>query len=172
MTRISITDKDVTSSIYGLFNQYNSFVDAKGARKAKAIEWAIPKFNQLEDSLGYCKDESRLLQSLGWNTFVGFGLYSGLVPIFNSSKIADLRSLSYFLIVLLRDIVNYTDVGHIISSTISNEHTSTLRFARTDSVGNIYIFPTDVDALLDEIDWILIAEESLAQPHKLDLCEK
>ncbi len=144
----------LTDCIYKLFDEYYSLVQSKGVRRAKAVEWASHKMKNVKDALVDFKSEEVLLQKIGWNTFIGFGLYSGLMNLFKDDKRKEFIELHQTLKTLLNDIILYTSIGHVIAFGVSIEDTDKIRFARMDNTGNVFIFCADADELINYIEEI------------------
>jgi hypothetical protein len=142
----------LTDNIYSLFDEYNSFTKARGIRRAKAVEWSSHEISKVKDLLVDFDSDEILLHKVGWNTFIGFGLYCGLVSLFETQDKKEFLELTQILKTLLNDIILYTSIGHFISLGVSIEETDKIQFARIDNSGNIYIFPTDTEDLLNRIE--------------------
>jgi hypothetical protein len=139
---------DITDRIYDLFEKYNSFIKARGLKRAKGVEWALSELNLIKEMLVDFESNELLLHKLGWNTFIGVGLYSGLINTFETKNKKEFVHLSRILKTLLNDIILYTNIGHIISLEVEIQQTDQIQFARIDGTGNIFIFPVDTEDLL------------------------
>jgi len=141
--------------IFQLFGEYQSFEDAKGIRRVKAVEWAGKNFEKVVPDIKFDQPFETVLLKVGWSTFIGLGLYSGILGIFRSlpsNNDNKIESLKVTILNIIKDVLTYTNIGYH-NSLNSNIHTiENLKFARVDDSGNIYIFPADVDDLLFEIE--------------------
>lgn len=147
-------ERQITDNIYKLFDEYHSFVESKGVRRAKAVVWAHHEIIKAKSVLAEFRSEEILLQKFGWNTFIGFGLYCGLINLFKDDKRKEFIELYQVLKTLLNDIILYTSIGHVIALGVSIENTDKIRFARMDNSGNVFIFRADADELINHIEEI------------------
>jgi hypothetical protein len=152
MTHTLMTEQEIQDQVFNKFEKYNSFINAKGIRRAKAVEWAIVELKSNKSELGLDFKEETLLQKVGWNTFIGLSLYISLPALLDKIQNQEIKKLSHTLKLLIKDILELTDIGNVISLGVSIEATDQLKFARVDNAGNIFIFPVDTEDLLFEIE--------------------
>ncbi len=147
-----MTEQEIQEHIFNNFEKYNSFINAKGIRRTKAVEWASIQLKSNKEALPSDIKEDKLLQKVGWNTFIGLGLYVSLLPLLDKLQNKELNEIAHILKLLIKDILELTDIGYIISLGVSIESSEQLKFARLDGAGNIFIFPIDTEDLLFEIE--------------------
>jgi hypothetical protein len=147
-----MTEQEIQEQVFNKFEKYNTFINAKGIRRTKAVEWAINELKSNKTELDIDFKEEILLQKVGWNTFIGLSLYISLTMLLDKIQNDEIKKISRTLKLLIKDILELTDIGNIISLGVSIETTEQLRFARVDNAGNIFIFPVDTEDLLFEIE--------------------
>ena len=147
-----MTDQYKQEQILNKFAKYDSFINAKGIRRTKAVEWAMNELKQVKPYLKLNIDEQNLLQKVGWNTFIGISLYSSILPFLDNINSFEIKEISYILKLLINDIIEFTDIGYLISLGVSIESTEQLKYARIDHAGNIFIFPVDAEILLFDLE--------------------
>ena len=152
MTITLMTEQEIQNQVFNKFEKYNSFINAKGIRRTKAVEWAVTELKSNKTELDFEFKEETLLQKVGWNTFLGLSLYISLPILLDKIQNQEVKKISHVLKLLIKDILELTDIGNVISLGVSIEATDHLKFARIDNAGNIFIFPADTEDLLFEIE--------------------
>lgn len=140
-------NESIEDRIYEKYSSYNSFENARGVRRSKGVEWAAAEIQGAQEFLLDFDSSESLLLKLGWNTFMGFGLYCGVLSELSRQESAKYKELMQQLKTLLNDIVLYTNVGHIIAFNVQMEEMESIDFARIDNKGNIFIYPSDTEEL-------------------------
>lgn len=141
--------------VFRLIEEYQSFEDVKGIRRSKAVEWADMNLKKIHHELEMEESSEALLLRVGWITFMGLGLYCGVLNILLSSSennTQPVENLKITLFKIVKDILNFTKIAYFNSLDTKIYKVDNLKFARVDDSGNIYIFPADVDDLLVEIE--------------------
>ncbi len=162
MTVMTISEEQIQDQIFNKFEKYNSFINAKGIRRTKAVEWALSELKANKENIKLEINEGKLLQKVGWNTFLGISLYISVTPFLDKLQNNSIQIISHNLKLLIKDILEFTDIGYIISLGVTIENTEQMKYSRVDNAGNIFIFPIDTEDLLFEI------EEALCQQkHKI-----
>jgi hypothetical protein len=147
-----MTEQEIQDQIFNKFEKYNAFINAKGIRRTKAIEWVYGELKLVKSYLNLDIQEDKLLQKIGWDTFVGLCLYCSILPLLDKFQSKEIQKISHTIKLLIKDVLEFTDIGYIISLGVSIEATEQIKYARIDKAGNIFIFPIDTEDLLFDIE--------------------
>lgn len=150
----SVENYSNQEKIYELFEEYNSFLAARGIRRIKAIEWSARHLQFIRPQILSDISDENLLQQVGWNTFVGLGLYAGLLHTLGTgdlNKSEETQQVITTLENIVLDIIKYTEIGYVISLGVSLQKNENMKYARMDDAGNIYIYPEDAEEVLVDI---------------------
>ena len=139
-------------TVEDIIEQYKTFSDSRHVRRTKAVRWAVHHIIEAKDALDLeIDDAAALLRRIGWTTFIGLGLYCGILYRIGRDG-ASIRSEFEYLYEIVTDIVRKTDIAYELSLDVTIVKSDHMMFARQDANGHTLIYPKDADELFDYID--------------------
>lgn len=139
-------------TVEDLIEQYKTFSDSRHTRRTKAVKWAVHHILEAKDVLDLdIGDAATLLRRVGWSTFVGLGLYCGVLYRIGRDG-ASIRSEFEYLYEIVTDIVHKTDIAYDVSLDVDIAKPEHMMFARMGANGHTLIYPKDAEELFDYID--------------------
>lgn len=143
-----------------LYEEYRSFFLAKRWKRIQAIKWAQQHIKDVAAHTSPFEfSENDLLQRVGWRTFIGLGFHSGVASAVYSyqAKAPENNMILPYVVIAnkvtatISAVLSLTNIAYLRTLDSNLKTVDDIFCARVDELGNVLIYPADVEQLVSQL---------------------